>query len=71
MGYWEAFATGVNLGVYDLTCARRVAGFRIEKVWDNWKHFIEDRRRKWDRPRLYIELEELAEAITASRSVKG
>ena len=71
LGYWEAFATGVNLGVYDLTCARRVAGFRIERVWDNWRQFIEDRRRKWGRPRLYIELQELAEAITASRSVKG
>ena len=69
LGYWEAFATGVNLGVYDLTCARRIAGSRIEKVWANWKYFIEERRHKSGQPRLYAELQDLAEAITASRSV--
>jgi hypothetical protein len=71
LGYWEAFAAGVNLGVYDLTCACRIAGFRIETIWGNWRPFIEDRRRKSGRPRLYIELQDLAEVISASRSNTG
>jgi hypothetical protein len=44
LNYYEALATGVYLGIYDIETIDYLAGPRITKLFDNYRPWIIDRR---------------------------
>lgn len=67
LAYWETFATGVNMGVFDLECARRLAAARIKKIWQDHASFVVSRREESGNQALYKELEDLARKFGVSQ----
>jgi hypothetical protein len=67
LSYWELFATGANIGIYDTQTLRRVCGSRVVGIWDAWEPYVLARRVALGNRALYSELEaltaELREAI--------
>lgn len=60
LGGWEAIATAVNLGVYDLAVVIRLRGDGAVAIWREFGEWILHRRLIEARPFLFAEVEELA-----------
>ncbi|MGH8910689.1 MAG: DUF4760 domain-containing protein [Egibacteraceae bacterium] len=70
LGLFELLATGVNTDVFDLATMERIAGGGIRAMAANYKPWIDHRRRKFDSPLLYVELEELAAVLEKRRAAR-
>ena len=68
---FEAFATGVNLGLYDLEVVNHLRGTVIVRTMVLYRSWIEARRVLNQNPNQYRELETLSEAIVEHRRRAG
>lgn len=67
---FEMLAGGVNMGIYDLEVIDRLAGSRLRAIYNNYLPWIDQRRRMFDSPSLYCELESLSRSLEARRATK-
>jgi hypothetical protein len=67
LSYWEAFALGTSLGVYDLETVVRMSGARISVLIDNYRPYFSHRRAVTGIQTLYEELEWLGAQVEAYR----
>lgn len=66
LNYYEFLAVGVHTATYDFETIRRLASGRIRKISEDYRPYIEwARSRPKGSPRLFAELEELAEELRA------
>jgi hypothetical protein len=68
LNLFELLAAGVNTDVFDFSVVERVAGGRIMAIARNYSPWIEWRRKLLENPRLYLELELLAEWVEKHRA---
>lgn len=68
---YEAFATGVNLGLYDLGVVHALRGGNVIASWTLFQPWVVARRELIDRPTLYTELEKLAGDLESFRRSQG
>lgn len=70
LNYFEAMATGIYLGIYDIETIDYLAGPRIIKLFDNYRPWIVARRSAFDEPTLFVEFELLATIIRRRREAQ-
>ena len=68
---FEALATGVNLGVYDISVVNRLRGTMIVRSWALYEPWVRARRTAFAQQSYYAELEELAARLVALRRDDG
>jgi hypothetical protein len=66
--YLETFALGVSAGIYDFETVLHILGARVRAVVENYRPFIEQRRRQTAAKTLYVELEALASRLDEARA---
>jgi hypothetical protein len=71
LNLFELLATGVRTDVFDLLVVERAAGGRILGIASNYRPWIEQRRKLLHAPRLYQEIEWLAEQVEKHRKPIG
>ena len=69
MNYYEFLALGVNMATYDYDTVRRLARGRIIYLVDGYRAYIDASRERDDNPRLWVELEALAERLRQEQVV--
>jgi hypothetical protein len=70
LNYYEALATGIYLGIYDIETIDYLAGPRITKLFENYRPWIIDRRTAFDERTLFVEFEFLAAEIRRRRELR-
>jgi hypothetical protein len=70
LNYFEAIATGVNSGIYDLETVSRIDGSTIVRVFETYKDIISNSRRVDDNPGMYIEMEILAVQLRKAKAAQ-
>lgn len=62
INYFEGLARGVRQGIYDEEVVRVSFKGHMMRVHESFKYYIEGRRRKLHNPKIWVELEEVADA---------
>jgi hypothetical protein len=70
LSLFELLATGVNTDVFDLGTIERVAGGRVRSIAKNYRPWIDQRRRQFDSPLLYEEIEQLGETLEDRHAIR-
>ena len=68
---FEAFATGVNLGLYDIDVVNRLRGTMIIRSWALYEPWVTARRSLFSQASYYAELERLASDLSQLRRAGG
>jgi hypothetical protein len=68
LSLFESLGAGVRDDVYSFPVVEAVAGGRVLAIVENYRPWIEDRRRHFQNPRLYEHLEWLADQIARHRA---
>jgi len=68
---YEAFATGVNLGLFDIAVVHALRGSTTIRSWALFEPWIQARRELVDDPALYTELERLADDLRVFARAQG